>query len=150
MEKRGAKPKLENEKVRKKLLRAIRDGNYMGAAAAAAGVDRTTVYRWIDKGEAEDDNPENEIYRDFVAELRQAEAEAEAHAVRVWRTHFYDDWKAAATFLERRFPDRWGRVDRINAQVQHKGQMGLNINVNYGDTPPDEEEDEGEGGGAGE
>lgn len=140
--KRGAKPKLEDEKVRRKLLEAIRLGNYMKTACAAAGIDSSTVYKWIEKGESNDENPDYEIYREFAADLRQAEAEAEQHAVKVWRSHFYTDWRASKDYLERRFADRWGRVDRLNAQIQHQGQMGLNITVNYGD---DDEDGDGDG-----
>jgi hypothetical protein len=29
----------------------------------------------------------------------------------------YDDWKANAWYLERKYPERWGRKERIDAHV---------------------------------
>ena len=80
------------------------------------------------------------VYITFFHALKKAEAEAEARVVALWQRQIPQDWKAAATFLERRYPDRWGRVDRLNAQIQQSGNMGLNITVNYGDEEGAEDE----------
>ena len=40
-----------------------------------------------------------------------ASARAEAYAVTIIRKHMPDQWTAAMTYLERRFPDRWKRRD---------------------------------------
>lgn len=60
-----------------------------------------------------------EITEDFVAldvlkrelweSVKEAEAEAEMDAIRIVENHMEDNWQAAMTYLERRFPERWRR-----------------------------------------
>ncbi len=89
------------------ILAGIRAGCYPEQAAQAAGVSASTFYAWKARGERE----KTGRYRDFLEELRKAEAEAERNAVEIWRSAIDDegDWRAAQAFLERRFRDRWGR-----------------------------------------
>lgn len=89
------------------IFAAIRAGCYPEQAAQAAGIAPSTLYAWKARGEKESDGP----YHRFVLKLRQAEAEAEVSAVKILHSAIEDerDWKAAVTFLERRFPARWRR-----------------------------------------
>lgn len=38
-----------------------------------------------------------------------------------WQKHFEKDYRAIRDFLERRFPERWGRRERID--VTHDGKV---------------------------
>jgi len=49
-----------------RILRAMRAGNYLEAAARSAGVHPSTVYRWLERGERDADGP----YRDFSEPYR--------------------------------------------------------------------------------
>jgi transposase len=92
---------------RKRFIDAIRVGNYIDVAATYAGVDRSTVFRWLAMGR----EAKSGAYRDFFDEVKQAEAESEHAAVVLVRSAARDprNWTAAMTFLERRFRDRWAR-----------------------------------------
>ena len=43
----------------------------------------------------------------------RAETDVEKNIVERWLSHTHDDWKACSEFLERRFPERWAKTDRI-------------------------------------
>jgi hypothetical protein len=89
-----------------KIIQATRAGCDVEVASRAAGVSRSTYYRWKARGEREHAGE----YHDFVQALRAAEAEAEVHAVVVIRKAMHEgDWRASLAFLERRFPERWSK-----------------------------------------
>lgn len=123
-----------------RLLDAVRAGNYYEAACGYAGIDYSTFRKWVVRGEEADELdqegaeiPEAEqVYLSFFESLKRAENEAEARVVALWQRQIPNDWKAAATFLERRYASRWGRVDRLNAQIQHAGDVGLNVVIDTG------------------
>lgn len=88
-------------------LEAIGEGNYVETAAKLAGLSKQVVYNWIKRGHA-GESP----FDAFVDALEKAEARAEAHLVRLQRKAAEAGpqyWPAAATQLERRHPDRWGK-----------------------------------------
>src|SRR3954452_12107974 len=102
-----ARPTKLTADVHSRIMQAIRAGNYAEAACRAAGIAPSTFYRWLERGEREQEG----IYREFHDELRRAEAEAEVHAVAVLRRAMPDDWRAALAYLERRHPARWRRTE---------------------------------------
>jgi len=71
-------------------------------------------------------------YREFVEAIKKAEHEAEVRMVAMWQKHMPDNWQAIATFLERRYPDRWGRK---RFDIEHSGEIGIKIvdDINDGD-----------------
>jgi transposase len=112
-----ARPTKLTPEVQDRIVAAIRAGNYAAPAARSAGVSEATFYRWMSRGE----RAKSGIYRDFHEAVRRAEADAEVHAVAVIRKEIADgDWRAAATFLERRFPDRWRRQQAIEHDGTHR------------------------------
>jgi transposase-like protein len=108
-----ARPTKLTPEVKQRIVQAIRAGNYAEPSARSAGVSPATFYRWMKRGERESSG----IYHDFHEEVRQAEAEAEVHAVAVIRKAMKDDWRAAGHYLERRHPDRWRRTQTL----EHEG-----------------------------
>ena len=104
--KQGRPTKLTTE-VQDKIVRAVATGNWLDTACAYAGVDASTVRRWMAKGEG-DDAPEP--FRSFCTSIKGAKAEAEVRAVALIQKAAQDGtWQASAWYLERSFPDRWGR-----------------------------------------
>lgn len=80
------------------VLEALAAGHARWPAAALAGIGGTTLARWIE------DDP------DLAARVAQAEALAEAnHLAVITRAAEAGTWQAAAWWLERRAPERWGR-----------------------------------------
>lgn len=95
------------------IVKMLTAGNYLDAAAAMAGVDRSTVYQWLKKGA----NQQSGVYHDFHARVEQAQAEAECRLVSQIAAAAKNQWQAAAWHLERKFPDRWGRKERLDVTV---------------------------------
>src|SRR4051812_28516672 len=109
--------------VHEAIVNSVRAGNYLAAAARAAGVSDNTARKWLRRGEGTDDREQAPEFAVFAAAVRHAEAEAEDHAVAALNDAMLVDWRAAEAFLKRRFPDRRG--DR--AALEHSGGLGLAI-----------------------
>lgn len=71
----GRTPKLTPE-VQDLIVAYIRAGSYEHVAAEAAGVGRSTFYRWMDRGR----KARSGIYHDFAVAVREARAQARASA----------------------------------------------------------------------
>jgi transposase len=100
-----ARPTKLTPELQERIVKAVRAGNYAEAAARANGIAPSTYYRWLQRGALNDAG----AYRDFSEAVRQAEAEAEVHAVAILRRAMGEDWRAALAYLERRYPGRWRR-----------------------------------------
>ena len=119
-----------NYKVQEKIVQAIKAGNYIETAAAYAGINKSTLYDWLKRGEREkqrvEKNPRYRIrksekpYVEFSDAVEKALAEAEVRDVLLIGKAAEEQWQAAAWRLERKFPDRWGR--RV-LDVEHKGSL---------------------------
>ena len=113
-----ARPTKLTTEIEERIVAAIRAGNYAGPSARSAGISEATFYRWMARGE----KAKSGIHRDFHEAVKRAEADAEVHAVAVIRREIAGgDWRAAATFLEHRFGDRWRRREAID----HEGTQRL-------------------------
>jgi len=111
--KRGRPNKLTKE-LQDKLCGYIAEGNYLDTACRLSGIDYATMRRWILQGEQDMSGK----FFEFQEAVQQAEAVAEAERVRlILKAGKYDDWKANAWYLERKYPERWGRKERIDAHV---------------------------------
>lgn len=103
-------------KVHECVVASIRAGAYAEQAAKAAGIAPSTYDDWIRRGEA-GERP----FSAFSEAIRAGEAEAEVAAVTILREAAQaGDWRAAAHYLERRHPERWGRHERQRAE--HGGE----------------------------
>lgn len=92
--------------TREKIVNALRAGNYRVAACKFAGISDETFRRWFNAGKRGEPG-----YVDFVEQVKQAEAQAEASLVATIRKAAGDHWQAAAWLLERKYVTRWGRRD---------------------------------------
>jgi transposase len=117
----GGRPTKLNDEVKDKLVAAIAQGNYYEAACGYVGIDYRTFRNWMTEGEQATDG----IYFQFFHAIKKAEAHAELKMVQEWQKHTPNNWQAIATFMERRYPDRWGRKDRT--QVEHSGGVTINF-----------------------
>ena len=122
----------------KTIVDAIRGGCYFVTACQLAGIDDKTGYRWLS-----DQRP---MYREFRDAVKNAEAAAEAERVLRIRqaatggkqttrrtikiypngtqeitetTEIAEpNWTADAWFLERKFPARWGKQEKIQQEIR--------------------------------
>lgn len=135
--------------VEKKVIKALKDGNYIETAAALAGISKSSIYEWLKRGAREiqrlEDNPrarlkkEEEPFVRFSDAVEKAQAMAEARDLSLIGQAAEGDWKAAAWRLERKFPDKWGRKDRLAAELEHSGDVGLDLVISYGSEDGDDD-----------
>ncbi len=112
-----AKTKLTRQR-QEIILETIREGASDKAAAARAGIDRTTLYNWLERGKQGE-----EPFSTFSTTLEKAKADREAKFVGFIRQAAEDGtWQAAAWYLERTDPEHYGRKERH--QLEHSGRGG--------------------------
>ena len=80
------------------LVIALGTGCTREAAARHAGIDRTTLYRWVERDQA------------IRARVEKAEADVEVRLAAQIVQAAPVDWRAAAWLLERRRPASYGRA----------------------------------------
>jgi transposase len=100
-----ARPTKRTPEREKRLLQAIRAGNTRRAAAAYAGISDDSLERWAKR------------CADFADALTRAEAESEVALVAIVRQAASQDWRAAMAILERRWPDSWGKREKLDLDV---------------------------------
>ncbi len=107
-----------------KLIEALRSGSYRIGARRAAGIHYNTLLAWEKKGESQKSGE----YVEFLGALRVAEAEAATTNVEViTRAAQNGDWRAAARFLEHKYPDKRARLDK-RADQDQDGNFEVNVN----------------------
>ena len=127
---RGRPSKFTPE-TRKRILDAVRSGNYLETCAAFGRVSYETLNEWIKRGEKVADglpvdeqplatalealDPLDREYLDFSESIKEERAKAEMQALLEIQQAARGTqgkpgiWQAHAWFLERSFPHRWGR-----------------------------------------
>lgn len=101
---------------------ALAGGNTRATAAGLAGIGERTLYRWLERGEEDSDDDCETEFRQFWQAVKKAEAEAVEKHVAIVRNAAPRSWQAAAWWLERRYPDDWGRKQAIRADVRAQVQ----------------------------
>ena len=122
----GRPSKLTPE-VTKRLTEAIRAGNYYEAACGYAGIHYSTFRKWMIKGE----KAKSGKYREFFEAVTRAEYEAEVRMVAQWQKHMPEDYRAIRDFLERRYPDRWGRRLDVRQDIKQEVQGQVTQRYEY-------------------
>jgi len=110
----------------------VREGNYIETASAVVGLDKVSLYRWLKRGAREEErlakNPklkgktEEKIFIEFSNAVKKAMAESEADDLENIKKASREDWKASAWRLERRFPNRWGRKEKVDIDANMKNE----------------------------
>jgi transposase len=117
----GRKPKLTKELI-ELLATALQNGNYIETACDFAGINRATLYRWLQESEADDAKP---ILKELSDTVRKARAQAEMRNVLRIQKAADDSWQAAAWWLERSQPKKWSK----QTNVELSGVNGNPISV---------------------
>lgn len=103
------KSKIHDKRRVDRLLQALRAGNYITVACQFAGIDESAYYRWMERGESEASG----THHDFRERVLEARSSAEVESlVQIRQAANSGTWQAAAWYLERSFPHRWGRFNR--------------------------------------
>jgi hypothetical protein len=106
---------LFNDDTMKRILAAIRAGNFRHVAASAAGIGKDTFTKWCVWG-----REGREPFARFLAEVERSESMWEALAVSSISdaAASQKDWKASAGVLERRSNTRWAQRVRLEVESQ--------------------------------
>jgi predicted aldo/keto reductase-like oxidoreductase len=130
--KKGRPIKLTPE-LQEELVKVIRAGNYIETACAYVGINKTTFYDWLKRGAREKErlakNPNarpkksEAPFVELSNAIEKALAQAEIRDVAIIGKAAEENWQAAAWRLERKFPERWGRKERLTADLNHLGQV---------------------------
>jgi transposase len=92
-------------KLRDAFCALIQQGVYVERACSLLGLDKNTVYSWIEEGAKEASGPR----RDFLYAYGAAQAAIEQKLSGVVLTAAETDAKVALEVLARKFPQQWGR-----------------------------------------
>jgi hypothetical protein len=115
-----AKLKLNPELI-DKACELLLDGNYVITICKCLDISHDAWYRWLKLGAAQKEG----IYHDFYEAVTRAENDAEAKMVAMWRQHMPNDYRAIRDFMERRYPDRWGRHNKMD--LNHSGNLEIKV-----------------------
>ena len=116
-----------------KIIKALDAGNYFETACGYAGIDKSTAYKWMQRGQQE----KSGIYFDFFNAVEKATADAETSMVAIIKLASRDTWQAAAWWLERRAPDRWGRQRQ---EITGKDGGEIKVKIVYDNSNTDSED----------
>lgn len=105
-----ARPSKFTPEVAAAILRAVGAGLAYPQAAALAGVCERTLYYWLEAGASGQDP-----LATFLQDLKSAEAKAELEALTAVKAGG-PGWQSRAWYLERKYPERWGRCVRPVAE----------------------------------
>lgn len=120
-ERKGAgRPTALTELVEAKVLEALRGGNFRQTAALYAGISPSTLRVWMKRGK---DEPKSE-FGNFRRRVREAEQAAQIRAVALVLKAAAEDARHAEWWLERKFPELWGRKDSVKAELSGKVTVG--------------------------
>jgi hypothetical protein len=127
----GRRPKLTAD-VQSAVIEALSAGNYLDTAAQYAGIHPATLFRWLDRGrvaiESDDDNHPDKIYGEFCEAVEKTRAQSEVRAVALIRKAAMEGtWQAAAWFLERSHPHKWGRQQRLEVTGKNGGPVEVDV-----------------------
>ncbi len=104
------------------ICEALREGHYMDDAANLCGISEWTAYNWTCRGRKAAELEEQGIepaaeelkYLRFFQATKEARADAIRANLKVIRTAAQDGhWQAAAWYLERTNPQKWGKRDTV-------------------------------------
>ena len=92
---------------------AIRVGNYLETAASLNGICEATLHNWLARG-----RKGRPPYVAFLVAVEKARSAAEADALKEIKGAMRENWQAAAWYLERTRPDRWGRRLTLSIELE--------------------------------
>ena len=122
-----ARPTKLTPELQETICEIIGKGNSITTACHAVGIADTTFYEWKQKGEHEPDS----LHGEFLCALNKAEADAKQELLQYVKDAAPHSWQASMTILERRWPQEFGRRDRIEVHAK----IGPAVEIEMCDQP---------------
>ncbi len=101
---------------------ALELGLSIADACALAGITTMTFRNWARRGKAGE-----EPFLSFFALIREARAQGRKKHAQAITVAAADDWRAAAFFLERSDPKKWGRREKTEVDQKSSGQVTIRV-----------------------
>lgn len=105
---------LRNLFVRKRILKQLRMGIPYTTVCSSNGIAPNLFLETLERGK----NGFSKAHAKFYKEVCKAEANGEINILKRLRRHSSSDWRVNAWQLERIWPEKYGRVDRIRAETR--------------------------------
>lgn len=135
------RPTKATDETFEKIIEAVKAGVWIEQASHLASIHPSTLYEWVSQGErareleeltGKEMTEQERRLADFSDTLKKARAEAEARNVAlIQKAAQNGTWQAAAWYLERSAPQRWGRRDRM--ELTGAGGGALEVTVSSAD-----------------
>jgi hypothetical protein len=129
--KTAGRPTLLDDTVHRRIVDACRAGAYFEDACRAAGIHPQTAHKWM----GEYSERPGKYQKRFIAfrdAVEQARASARLESVVQIRIAGQNgDWRAAAWYLERTEPGKWGSTQRL--QIKGDAESPLEVRVTHTD-----------------
>ena len=110
-----------NKKTIEIILKARKSGLNQKECAEVAGINEATLYKWLNKGK----KAKRGKYRDFYNDFQMAKNKNKLFHLK--KIHEAEAWTASAWYLERVYPEEFGRKDRVD--LKHKAQVEVSKTV---------------------
>jgi transposase len=134
----AGRPTKLTPQVQARIVQAIVGGNDITVAAAYAGIGKTTFYEWLERGRKEaarlaassraKPKDSETPFAEFADAIQKAQADAETRNVALIAKAAQDGtWTAAAWWLERKYPERWGRKERHEVTGKDGGALTVKV-----------------------
>jgi hypothetical protein len=122
-------PRLLTPEVQKVIFEAIEAGAKLEIAAKAARIGARTLDEWLHHGRKElQENPDAEgPCANFVRDATAASAKFETDCLSIIQDAAEKNWTAAAWLLERKFPERYAKVDRLRVSGDETNDKPVKI-----------------------
>ena len=130
---KGGRPISLTEEVERRILAAIRRGNYIETACGLGGVHTDTYHDWMRRAKKGE-----QPFKDFRDAIELALAEGEDHDLKRIDKAADKIWMAAAWRLERRMPDKYGRRDTTRFALPGGEEGGGSLTVRFVKSPKKE------------
>ena len=123
--KTGAKPILaSNKEAIRVFLEGIQLGQTIKDSAEFANISPSSIYLWVEKGEADKEAGKKTIYSDFLESFYRAKQQFIRNGLYQIYQASKQDWRAAAYLLKMRHPDTYG--DKQDGRLTAE-EMGVKI-----------------------
>lgn len=121
-----------SEEIIDRIVTAVRGGNYLDDSARYAGIGERTIFEWLAKGrealEAAGDDidlvpPDRQLYARLTQAVEKARSDAVVRNLTLIQRAAETNWQAAAWYLERTNPRKWGRRDTVEITGENGGAV---------------------------
>jgi transposase-like protein len=125
----GGRPSKFTPEAKERILLAIRSGNWLCVAARAGGITYETLREWLRQGEADLEAGKETEFSGFSVAVQEARDWVEMRNVGFIQVAARKNWSAAAWWLEKSRPDRWGKKPVQPISGGGPDEPPVNVNV---------------------